>query len=307
MSEKVQQKIIVAMPAYNEGKYIGSIVLQAKKQASLVVVVDDGSADRTAMIAELAGARVVRHGENRGYGSAIQSIFAAAREEDPDVLVILDADSQHNPEEIPRLVDAVNAGADVVIGSREKHQEAIPRYRRVGQKVLTTMTTIASREKLKDTESGFRAYSRKAVKELELRENGMAVSSEIVTAAARKGLIITEVPISVSYSPDSSTLNPVMHGLSVFSRIGYMISERRPLLVFGGIGTVCIIFGIIIGFLVIQTLRAEQVMQVGSALVSMLLITTGLLSISTGLILSVLVRRLGNAPVPRGRSRQAPG
>jgi glycosyltransferase involved in cell wall biosynthesis len=284
------------MPVYDEEKYIGSMVLQSRKQADIVLVVDDGSTDRTAMIAELAGATVVRHGENKGYGGTIQSIFAEAKKQDPDVLVILDADSQHNPDEIPALVKAVRDGADVVIGSREKQSKAIPRYRRVGQKVLATLTNIASRERLSDTESGFRAYSRKAITELALREKGMAVSAEIVSAAARKGLNITEVPISVTYTRDGSTMNPIKHGVGVLNRVLFMISERRPLLVFGIIGGICILFGIIVGVLVVQTLQEQQVLQVGSALIAMLLITTGLLSISTGLVLSVLVRRIGDSP-----------
>lgn len=288
-----QPRIIVAMPAFNEEKYLGSIVLQVRKHAAKVIVVDDGSTDRTAGIAELAGAAVIHHGSNRGYGSAIQSIFRAAREEDPDVLVILDADAQHDPEEIPLLVRAVQGGADVVIGSREGQRESIPGYRRFGQRVLSRMTAIASRKKLADTESGFRAYSRKAVHALKLRETGMAVSSEIVSAAASQGLKITEVPITVTYSRDSSTLNPVSHGIGVLNRIIYMISERRPLLVFGTIGTISIFFGVITGVLVVQTLQEQQVLQVGSALIAMLLITVGILSISTGLILSVLVKRIG--------------
>ncbi|MFC1961598.1 glycosyltransferase family 2 protein [Chloroflexota bacterium] len=286
--------IIVAMPAFNEEKYIGSIILHSKQHADKVVVVDDGSTDRTAVIAELAGATVIRHGDNKGYGSAIQSIFSVARSENPEVLVILDADSQHNPEEIPHLVQAIREGADVVIGSREKQSHAIPTYRRFGQKVLATMTSIASQQKLADTESGFRAYSRKAVQELEMKETGMAISSEIVSAAAGKGLQIAEVPITVTYTKDSSTLNPVRHGVSVLNRIVYMISERRPLLVFSAIGAICILFGIVVGFLVVQTLQARQVLQIGSALISMMLITVGVLNISTGLILSVLVKRIGD-------------
>ena len=120
----------------------------------------------------------------------------------------------------------------------------------------------------------------------------MAISSEIVTAAAKKGLKVTEVPISVTYTSDSSTLNPVVHGVSVLNRILVMISERRPLLVFGVVGIICIIFGTIMGVLVVQVLQAQQVFQVGSALLSMLFITLGVLSIFTGVILSVLVRRL---------------
>jgi len=291
-NESARPSVIIATPAYNEEKYIGGIVLLAKQYADEVIVVDDGSRDRTARIAELAGASVVRHEKNQGYGITIQSIFAEAKKRNPDVLVILDADSQHNPDEIPSLVSEINNGSDVAIGSRVMQDNVIPLYRRIGQKFLARLTNIASRQRVSDTESGFRAYSRKAIRELELKEKGMAVSSEIVSDAARKELIIAEVPISVTYTKDSSTLNPLQHGLSLLNRIVVMISERRPLLVFGIIGSICIILGIFIGIMVFQALQVHQILQVGSALVSMLLITIGVLSISTGLILSVLVRRI---------------
>ena len=293
MNESTQPKVIAAMPAYNEGKYIGSLVLQARQYADEVIVVDDGSRDQTAQLAELAGATVVRHGQNQGYGSAIQSIMAEARKRNADILVIFDADAQHNPGEIPRLVEGIRAGADLVIGSREMGKSPTATYRRVGQRILSRMTRVASRTRLSDTESGFRAYSRKALDNLELKEKGMAVSSEIVTEAVAKGLRVAEVPISVTYARDSSTLNPISHGLGVFNRIIVMISERRPLLVFGAVGTMCIIAGIVLGLLVVRVLWEVQVLQVGSALLSMLFFTLGLLCISTGLILSVLVRRLG--------------
>ncbi|MFC1946253.1 glycosyltransferase family 2 protein, partial [Chloroflexota bacterium] len=156
----------------------------------------------------------------------------------------------------------------------------------------TAMTRVASKQKLTDTESGFRAYSRRALERLELKEGGMAVSSEIVSAAAAAGLEVAEVPISVSYTGEGSTLNPVQHGLGVLNRILVMISERRPLLIFGIIGALCIIAGIILGVLVVQVLASQQVLQVGSALMSMLFITVGALSVFTGIILNVLARRI---------------
>ncbi|MFC1908814.1 glycosyltransferase family 2 protein [Chloroflexota bacterium] len=291
----MKQKIIVAMPAYNEEKYIGSLVLNSRQYADEVIVVDDGSTDNTAGIAELAGASVVRHEGNRGYGSAIQSIFNEAKKRNADILVTIDADSQHNPEEIPALVKAISEGSEVVIGSREMQRNAIPTYRRIGQKVLSKLTYVVSRRKLSDTESGFRAYSQKAINELDLNEKGMAVSSEIVSTAARKGLKVTEVPVSVIYTKDSSTMNPVRHGVGVLTRIMVMISERRPLLFFGILGSISIVLGLVAGILVARTLFAIQVLNMGSALISMLLITVGVLCISTGIILDVLVRRLGNS------------
>ena len=293
--EPTELKIIVGTPAYNEEKYIGSIVLQARQHAREVIVVDDGSTDRTSMVAQLAGATVIRHDENKGYGAAVRSIFNEVMERDIDILVILDADSQHNPDEIPNLAEAVAEGADVVIGTRTIHREAIPYYRRIGQSVLSKLTRVLSRKKVFDTESGFRAISKKALASLDLKETGFAACSEMISIASRKGLNITEVPISVTYTKDSSTMHPVKHGLGVFQRIVTMISERRPLLFFGAIGTMCITAGVVLGILVVQIYYTHQALAIGSTLISMLFITVGVLLISTGLILGVLIKRIGNS------------
>ena len=293
MEESASLKIIVAMPAYNEQKYIGSIVLQAQQYADEVIVIDDGSTDRTAKIAELAGATVIRHGENKGYGAAIQTILAKAEKRAPDILVLLDADSQHDPDEIPSLTRAISEGYDLVIGSRKIQRQDIPPFRRTGQKVLSYLTRILSGRRLSDTESGFRAFSRQAIAVLEPKEKGMAISAEIVSEATVKGLRVTEVPITAIYTKNGSTLNPVRHGFGVLRRIMVMISERRPLLFFGLCGIISIAFGIFNGVIVVQTLNERMILQTGTALMSMMFITIGVLCIFTGIILDVLVRRLG--------------
>jgi len=283
------------MPAYNEEKYIGSIVLQARRYADEVVVVDDGSSDRTSKVAELAGASVIRHGENKGYGATIQSILAQARERNADILVLLDADSQHDPEEISALTKAITEGYDLAIGSRKLRRRDIPAYRQIGQKVISYFTRILSRSKLSDTESGFRAFSRQAIAVLEPKEKGMAISAETVSEATAKGLRIAEVPISAIYTKDGSTLNPVRHGFGVLNRIMIMISERRPLLFFGIGGGILIALGIFAGVVVLQKLFAFQDLHTGTALISMLLITIGILSIFAGIILNVLVKRISDS------------
>ena len=294
MTQKLAQlKVVVGIPAYNEDKYIAGVILQSRQYANTVFVVNDGSIDNTSKISKLAGAQVVEHGVNKGYGSAIRSIIAEAKKQNADILVILDGDSQHDPNEIPRLTEAIIKGSDVVIGSRLIEENVIPAYRRLGQNVLARLTNVASRQKVKDTESGFRAYSKKAIATLELKETGMAISAEIVTDASRRGLRITEVPISVRYTKDGSTLNPVVHGLGNLNRIMVMISERRPLFFFGLVGAIFIGLGIITGLGVVLGYYSSNILAMGSALVTMLLITVGILCLVTGIILSVLVRRLG--------------
>jgi glycosyltransferase involved in cell wall biosynthesis len=136
--------VLVAMPAYNEEKYIGTLVLQASQYADEVIVLDDGSADDTSKVAQLAGATVIRHPENRGKGASIQRILSEAKKRNPQILVLLDADSQHNPEEIPILTKPISEGFDLVIGSREAQRSKTPFYRRMGQKVLFRSSRILS-------------------------------------------------------------------------------------------------------------------------------------------------------------------
>jgi glycosyltransferase involved in cell wall biosynthesis len=281
-------KIIAGMPAYNEEKYIGTLVLQTRQHVDEVIVVDDGSTDATAEIAELAGARVIRHGANRGYGAAIQSIFAEAKKLDPDVLVVLDADAQHSPGEIPNLVKPITDGFDCVIGSRHEHGKKIPLYRRVGQKLILRSVKALSADKLTDSECGFRAFSRKAVQTLELEETGMAVSAETVAKASQKNLKVIQVPVSVTYGKDSSTIHPVRHGLSVFTRILGMISDQRPLFFFGLAGLIFIIVGLGFGIRVIALFTDSRVLPTGNTLVTGLLIGLGLMFIFTGFVLSEL-------------------
>ena len=282
---------MAGIAAYNEARYVGSIVLQARQYVDEVIVVDDGSTDNTARVAELAGATVVRHAQNRGKGASIQSILAEAKKRNPDVLVLLDADAQHNPNEIPVLIKPISEGFDLVIGSREAQDDKTPRYRRVGRRVLLHSARLASKANISDSESGFRALSPKAINDLELKANGFAVESEMITSAADKNLKITEVPISNIYTKDGSTLNPIRHGIDVLSRLIVMISERRPLFVFGLAGGILLVAGLIVGIRVVNIAATTGALAIGSTVLTTLLIIAGILSIFTGIILNALTRR----------------
>lgn len=283
--------VIVALPAYNEERYIGSVVLKAKKYASEVIVFDDGSADSTAEVARLAGATVLAHGTNQGKGAAMRGIFAEVRKRIPEVLVILDADGQHNADEIPRLVKAIREGADLVVGSRKADPSKTPLYRRLGQGVLSFSAGVASRRRVvRDSESGFRALSPRTVAEVDLAEDGFAVETEMIVKAAEKGLRIVEVPISTIYVEDGSTLNPVQHGLAVLGRIINMISERRPLLFFGLFGAILSLLGIIAGARVLNTFLQTKAFAIGTAILCAILLIVGVFSIFTGIVLNILTR-----------------
>ena len=284
-------KIIAAIPAFNEEKYIGTVVLKTRQYVDEVVVVDDGSTDQTADVARLAGATVIRHEENKGYGVAVRRLLAEAKRRAADVVVLLDADSQHRPDEIPHLIKPVSEGFDLVIGSREQQRVGIPRYRRIGLRVISFFSYILSRKKVSDSESGFRVFSKEAIATLELKENGMSVSAETIAKAAEKGLKITERPISIRYTRDSSTLNPVVHGFEVLGRIIAMISERRPLFFFGLGGAILTVLGFLAGIKVLNIAFGGGGVATGTALVSILLLIIGIFSVFTGIILHVMTKR----------------
>lgn len=282
-------RIIAAIPCFNEERFIGSVVIKVKKHVHEVVVIDDGSADASAEIAEQAGAFVHSHGRNRGYGAAIQSALQQGRELNGDVVVIIDGDGQHNPDEIPRVIGPVlNGEADVVVGSRflGQYNEA-PFYRRVGQRVLNVATNVGSGEKVSDSQSGFRAYSVKAIDKLVLTEKGMSVSSEIQFLIKKSGLRIMEVPIAVSYS-DKAKRSPLEHGLNVLSRVMVLFSLRHPLLLFGLPGLILSLAGLGFGVQVIAIFSEHGKVAFGTALATIILAICGLVLLFAALMLQAM-------------------
>lgn len=286
-------KILAAMPAYNEEMFIAKLILTAQKYVDGVLVVDDASNDTTGQIAKELGALVVRHQKNSGYGAALKTIFETARKLDVESLVILDADGQHNPEDINNLLLALEkCEADVVIGSRfiGGNHKNIPKYRKVGMKILDGATRVAGVSEISDSQSGFRAYGKKAIDVIKLTGNGMSAGSEILMQISDHNLKIAEVPINVRYDiKGTSSENPMVHGIGVLYRIIGLISYRRPLPAFGIPGLTFVLLGIIAGSWAFSeyytTSRFPYLVSMGSAL----LLVLGLLLVSVGLILNYLV------------------
>ena len=248
-------KILIGLPAYNEEKNIASIIAQLKKNSYNVIVCNDGSSDNTGIIAEEMGCDVINHPKNMGYGSAIRSLFNKAKEQNCDVLVTFDSDGQHDIKDIESVLNLIlDDKADIVIGSRfmDESSNKIPKYRKIGIKVITKLATSSSNQKINDSQSGFRAYNKKALEKILPSENGMGVSTEILIKADRENLRIIEVPIKISYEGDTSTHNPASHGLSVILSTMKFISVEHPLKFYGIPGIVFLAIGL---FFIVWTLQ----------------------------------------------------
>jgi glycosyltransferase involved in cell wall biosynthesis len=278
--------IIALLPAYNEEVSIGSVVLRTRQFADRIIVVDDGSSDRTAEVAALAGAEVLRHEVNRGKGAALKTGFAFISE-DP-VIVTIDTDGQHDPADIPRLVQPILRGeADMVNGSRymNGNKKDTPFYRRVGQTILDTATNLDSGLSVTDSQSGFRAFSGRAKDVFRFGQTGLAIESEMLADAAAAGLRITEVEIGVRYDVDGSSENPVAHGVRVLLKVLRDMELRRPLYYFTAPGLLMAGAGILMGLEFLRIFAHGGSLQYGPTLIMMLLTLIGSFMALTGLIL----------------------
>ena len=282
-----EPRIVAVIPAFNEERFIASVVLTALNHASVVIVVDDGSSDRTADLAERTGAYVVRMEQNGGKGAALNAGFKACRQFDPGAVVILDGDSQHDPADIPSLVAPVIAGdADVVIGSRFLNAKSkIPVWRQFGQHALNVATNVASGVSMTDTQSGYRAFSPQAVEMMSFRSKGLAVESEMQFIF--KNLRVQEVPIVVHYL-DGNKRNPVKHGLQVVDAILGLAARRRPLLFFSLFSLPLVVLGLWLGASAMTDVTHAHHIPLGVLIGASGSLLAGLVLFVTGITLNTL-------------------
>ena len=279
--------VVAAIPALNEEKSIAKVIVHSLNWVDKVLVVDDGSVDDTSLIATKLGADVIRHERNLVKGAALRKCFDWARDSGFDVLVTLDADGQHNPDDIPRLLTPIIDGeADVVIASRVR--DGVPALRRIGGKVLDRM--IAGGGDVVDSQSGFRAYSRKAFEQVNASELGMGVDSEILLRAKEAGLRIVEVPVTMEYKNlQTSTHNPIYHWLDVTFSVVKFISIRHPLLFYGGFAAIMFVTALVFGFETLDYYTRFGRVVTNLALVSIATGILAFLSFFTGVILFTLI------------------
>ena len=284
--------ITVGIPAYNEEKNIASIIVKLKKIVDTIIVCNDGSNDSTSEIAKHLGVIVIDHSKNLGYGAGIHSIFRKAREINSDVLVTIDADGQHRIEDVKKVVEPIEKGeADLIIGSRflDTAQKQIPEYRKIGIKLITKVTNSSLKNKITDSQSGFRAYSKNVVSKLNVSDIGMGISTEILIKSSAHGFRIAEVPITVLYDGDTSTHNPVSHGTSVlFSTLKYT-SIEHPLKFYGIPSVIFCILGLSFTFLSVQYFSEIGRINPNLTLIAVGTILVGVILLITSILLYSLV------------------
>ena len=210
-------KVWIVVPAYNEERTVGGALDALKREGwRNIVVVDDGSTDRTADIAISKGAIVVKHERNMGLGAALRTGLATAREREADCAVTFDADGQHDPMAIGLLVKALE-DADLAIGVRR--HIGIPLHKRIGNFGLNLITCLLSGV-LTDSQSGSRAFSKRALDRIRIRSNRYEVSSELIIQAKKLGLRLREVPVKCFYTEYSRTRGTtIISGFKIFWRL----------------------------------------------------------------------------------------
>ena len=291
---KSNKKIIVCIPAYNEGKIIEDIVHESKAFCNQVIVCDDGSTDDTETKAKKAGAIVIRHKENKGKGAAMKSLFNTAKDSSADVIVTIDGDGQFLPQEIDKLTKPILEGkADIVIGYRFVSDNEIPGYRKMGIKFLDKMTNMASELPFRDTQSGFRAYSSRAIQMISFQSNGFGADAEILIDGSRKGLRIIEEKVTVLYytGHETSTKDPISHATDVVTSLIELIALRRPLAYLGIPSIILIAIGIAYSIVVIAIFNETRYFSIPSTLVAMGALVLGIML----LLMSVVLFAIGRA------------
>ena len=289
--------LLACFPAFNEEGVIGDLIKKTLPFVDSVVVCDDGSSDLTSKESKDAGAFVIRHSQNKGKGAALKSLFDFARHSNADVVVTIDGDGQFLPEEIPKLTkDIVEGKSDIVIGYRFETEKDMPSYRKFGNKVLDELSKKAANLNLRDTQSGFRAYSKKAIEKINFENDGFASDSEILIDASEKNLTITEHQVTVMYDTGhrTSTQNPIKHGSTVFIHLLELILMKRPITFLGIPGFIMLIIGIISSTITLTLFNETRYFSVPTTLISVGFLTVGIMLILVAGILFSLNRTTQN-------------
>ncbi len=270
------------------------MVLRARKHGD-VLVIDDGSTDRTAENARLAGATILSHDGNQGKGVGIRTALRFAAVNGFDFIVLMDGDGQHDPDEIPNLLEPLrrlNGPVDVVLGDRTGRAPTMPTYRRAGKAILDKATSIAAGGPAVDSQCGYRALTRRGAEILgrQLTGPGFEVESEMLMVIQREGLAYENVPVTIRYDGiDGSTQHPIPHAARVLDRLFVFLALRRPLLTLGLPGVVSVVFGAYWGIRMLQAYQNDRVFVESYGLAAATFVLLGLILVATSLMLNVII------------------
>ncbi|MBI4438623.1 glycosyltransferase family 2 protein [Candidatus Woesearchaeota archaeon] len=253
-------KIIVTIPAYNEETTIGTVIDDIKKALDKkhsyeIIVIDDGSTDRTSENAKKAGATVYSHQKNYGLAEAFKTAVQKAQEHKADIIVHTDADAQYDADDIPKLLEKISQGNDLVLGSRFKGNiESMPLINRIGNKAFSAVISQITRQKITDAQTGFRAFTKEAAK-LPITSN-YTYTQEQILRAARAKLRIAEVPITFRKRMTGKSRlirNPIDYALKAWVTIFRIYRDYEPLKFFGMFGSFFLAIGMILGMFVLYS------------------------------------------------------
>jgi len=288
--EKNAGKILIGIPLFNSEETIASIIITSSKFCDEVVCIDDCSTDLSGEIAKKAGATVIRHEKNRGVGGVTKTFFNYAKKKNASIVLLIDSDGQHDPNDIPKLIKPLkDNNADMVIASRYVSgggSKNMPTYRRFGLKLINTVSKWHSKQLVRDTQSGFRAFNKLAINSVRFENEGMKSSLEILESISDKGLRIMEVPTTIRYDlRKTSSLHPIPHGLSVFSYALTTLSQKKPLIVFGLPGFLMVIIGAMFGLRTINHVSTWTGVTVGPGVTFVWIGALGIPLLVSGIVL----------------------
>jgi glycosyltransferase involved in cell wall biosynthesis len=216
-------KVIALIPAFDESAKIAEVVKRTRPHVAEVVVVDDGSADTTAQIAEQAGATVLGHPQNRGKGAAIATALEFFEKSGAEFAVFLDADGQHDPEEIPKFLEAARAmSADIVVGTRMTETRDMPLVRKLTNQFTSWVTSKLAGQTIPDSQCGYRLVRRSVLAHLQLSSRRFETETEMLIQASRAGHKITNVPVRTIYgsAARASHIHPLRDTVRFFKLVG---------------------------------------------------------------------------------------
>ena len=285
--------ILACIPAHNEESTIGRVIDGCLDHVDQVIVCDDGSTDNTYENALKHNATVLRNSSRKGKGAALSILFEKAKSLNADCVVTIDGDGQFLPEEIPMMLDKRHDGHyDIVVGYRFDSETDMPAHRKLGNKFFDKMTNMISHDSsyIRDTQSGFRVYSSKAIESISFSNTGFGAESEILLHAQKIGLSIGEEKVTVLYNTGgkTSTKHPLVHSGDVMNSLIKYVAIEHPVKFFGLPGIVLFFVGVVFSVVVITIFNDSGYFSIPSTLMALGSLTIGLLLILITVLLYVV-------------------